>query len=222
LGRKKQKQLALGFPNGWGGSREGSGRKRSGSVQHEQRPVFSRETAAHITVRFVEDLPSMRRDEEYWTLYGVMEKSCDRDGFRIVHFSVQTTHMHLIVEAQDREHLTRGMRGFLVRASRALNRLWNRHGRVVAERFHEHLLRAPREARNAIAYVLNNARHHGAWIPEDLPDPRSSGRFFDGWLDFAAQHIPGLFLPVAAARTWLLTVGWRRHGPIPVGIVPGT
>jgi hypothetical protein len=52
---------------------------------------------------------------------------------------------------------------------------------------------------------LKNARHHGAWIPEECPDPRSSGRFFDGWLDFAAQLIPGLFLPVAAARTWLLS-----------------
>jgi hypothetical protein len=92
---------------------------------------------------------------------------------------------------------------------------------VVAGRFHKHLLRAPREARNAIAYVLNNARHHGAWIPADRPDPRSSGRFFDGWLDFAAQHFPGLFLPVAAARTWLLTVGWRCHGSIPVGKGPG-
>jgi hypothetical protein len=93
---------------------------------------------------------------------------------------------------------------------------------VVAERYHEHLLRSPREARNAIAYVLNNGRHHGARIPADLPDPRSSGRFFDGWLDYAAQHIPGMYLPVAKAKTWLLNVGWRMHGLIPVGLVPGT
>jgi len=166
-------------------------------------------------------LPSLRNDAEYLTLLGVFEKSCERDGFRLVQYSVQHSHVHMIVEAQDRQRLTRGMRGLLVRAARALNRLWDRHGRVFADRFHEHLLRMPREARNALAYVLNNARRHGVRVPRGIPDPLSSGRFFDGWCDFTAVRIPGLFLPIAAARTWLLTVGWRKHGSIPVGQVPG-
>jgi hypothetical protein len=80
----------------------------------------------------------------------------------------------------------------------------------------------PREARNALAYVLNNARRHGVPVPRGRPDPLSSGGFFDGWRDFTAVRIPGLFLPISAARTWLLTVGWRRHGLIPVGLLPGT
>jgi REP element-mobilizing transposase RayT len=185
------------------------------------RPAFGRETAAHVTVRFVSGLPSLRRNEELFVLVGVFGKCCDQDGFRIVHFSVQGTHLHLIVEARDRESLTSGMRGLLVRAARDLNKLWGRRGPLVAERFHAHLLRVPREARNALAYVLNNAKKHGGYVPHDHPDSRSSGRFFDGWLDYAAHQIPGLFLPIAPPRTWLLTTGWRLHGLIPLALVPG-
>jgi REP element-mobilizing transposase RayT len=178
--------------------------------------------AAHVTVKVVKDLPSLRREAEFRVLVGVFEESCEREGFRLVHFSVQHSHLHMIVEAESRAELTSGMRALLVRVSRGLNTLWERRGQVVAERFHEHLLRTPREVRNALAYVLNNARRHGARISTTCPDSRSSGLFFDGWLDFAAFHMPDLVRPVAAACSWILTVGWRKHGLIPLGIVPGS
>jgi len=33
--------------------------------------------------------------------------------------------------------------------------------------------------------------------------------------------LEGIVRPVAEARTWLLSVGWRRHGLISVAEVPG-
>ena len=223
MARKRIRQLTLEFdPPGWGGSRVGSGRKKKGNLPHRSRAPFTRETAAHVNAHLVSGRPSLRNDAEYLVLLKVFEKSREGEGFRVVHYSVQHSHLHMIVEAQDRKHMTQGMRGLLVRAARALNRLWGIRGRVFADRFHEHLLRVPREARNALAYVLGNARRHGVPISRGCPDPLSSGRFFDGWRDFAAVRIPGLFLPISAARTWLLTEGWRKHGPIPVDLAPGT
>jgi hypothetical protein len=79
------------------------------------------------------------------------------------------------------------------------------------------VLRTPREARNAIAYVLLNARRHLARAgraPASLAaiDPASSGRWFEGW---AQAPEPSADPPaVAPARTWLLHTGWRRHGLI--------
>ncbi len=99
--------------------------------------------------------------------------------FQVVHHSIQSNHLHLIVEADDRSSLTAGMRGLLVRIARALNRLWKRSGPVFADRFHEHELRKPREVRNALVYVLQNLRKHG--IALSGPDPLSSGPEFDGW-----------------------------------------
>lgn len=155
--------------------------------------------------------------------------------FQVVHHSIQSNHLHLIVEAADRAALSGGMRGLLIRIARALNRLWGRAGSVFADRFHEHELRSPRQVRNALVYVLQNLRKHGIHL--DGPDPLSSGPKFDGWSagsvlanrwsDRRASMRGGggawcpPIAPLRAARgatptpgTWLLHVGWRLHGPI--------
>jgi hypothetical protein len=140
-----------------------------------------------------------------------MEKiraSSEREGFRLVHFSLQRDHLHLIVEADERAALTSGMKGLLVRLARAVNRRWQRTGRVF-KRFHERLLRGPREVRNAIRYVLMNARKHGVPVPSNCPDPLSSGAHFNGWRDYTPRDSR-----FTRARSWLLRVGWRQWGLI--------
>jgi hypothetical protein len=116
------------------------------------------------------------------------------------------------------------MKAVAARLARAVNRVFRRNGPVLADRFHLHVLRSPREVRNAIAYVLLNARRHlakrGRRIDPRLRiDPASSGRWFDGWRGLVphADDPP----PVARPRTWLLGTGWRRAGLISLSEVPG-
>jgi len=85
---------------------------------------------------------------------------CDRFGFRLVHYSVQGNHLHLLVEVQDRRALSRGMKGLGVRIARGLNRVMRRRGAVLDDRYHEHVLRTPTEVRHARHYLLQNARKH--------------------------------------------------------------
>ena len=101
------------------------------------------------------------------------------------------------------------MQGLLVRVARALNRLWARQGSVFSDRYHARQLRTPREVRAALVYVLLNARHHGLRILGI--DPHSSGRWFEGW---SRKLVVAARSPGATAQTWLLRVGWRRHGLI--------
>ena len=103
-----------------------------------------------------------------------------RPSFQVVHYSIQSNHLHFIVEAHDRRALSSGLRGLLIRIAFALNKLWNRRGSVLAGRFHERELLNPRQVRNALVYVLNNGRKHG--VRHAGPDPLSSGARFDGWL----------------------------------------
>ncbi len=138
----------------------------------------------------------------------------------MIHYSVQTDHMHLIVEAEDKERLRRGVQGLLVRVARRLNKVWGRMGTVMADRFHSRILKTPREVWNALRYVINNARKHGSFFKPNEPDPYSSGRWFDGWRE---SLLPAATeAPLARARTWLLNVGWRKHGRIGVAEVPGS
>jgi len=155
--------------------------------------------------------------------------------FQVVHHSIQSNHLHLIVEAADRRALSRGVQGLLVRIARALNRLWRRCGSVFADRFHERELLNPRQVRNALVYVLQNLRKHGIQLAG--PDPYSSGPEFNGWSAERARtaeqgetrggsRIGGdpqqeflrlwraMRASVAEAKTWMLQVGWMRHGPI--------
>jgi hypothetical protein len=134
--------------------------------------------------------------------------------------------MHLIVEAASAADLGRGMKALGSRLARAVNRVFGRRGRVLADRFHLHVLRTPREVRNALAYVLLNARRHAAKLGQRLSktrgvDPASSGRWFEGWRSPPAQRAAIDLPAVAAARTWLLRLGWQRRGLIDPSEVPG-
>ena len=126
-----------------------------------------------------------------------------RFGMRIVHYSIQGNHLHLIVEAEDRESLAKGMQGLAIRIARAINRLFARAGQVWADRYHSHVLKTRREAANELRYVLGNfARHAASWGDRvaRFADAFSSVRFL-GFTDPDA--------PVASPRTWLLRLGWR-------------
>ena len=202
----------LPFPCGWGGWRPGSGRKhdpRSG-VRHAARPKLSRHEGVHVTWRVEEDLPNLRRPELMAELRDAFDAGKERFGFRLVQFSVQANHMHLIAEADDQRALSRGMRALGVRIARRLNRALRRSGRVFADRYHARQLKTPTQVRNALRYVLNNALHHG--LRGAQPDPCSSGPAFDGWRDRCVHELPKA--PVCAARSWLLRVGWRKRGKI--------
>jgi hypothetical protein len=95
---------------------------------------------------------------------------------------------------------------------------------------HLTVITSPRQARSAIAYDLNNWRRHREHLTGDAQrrapiDPYASGVGFDGWADRPARlDLPPGYepLPVAGARSWLLTVGWRlKHPLIRVREVPG-
>ncbi len=133
-------------------------------------------------------------------------------GIRLVHYSVMTNHLHFVCEVQDEGALSRGIKGLSVRIARALNRIWKRSGRVFADRYHAHVLKTPREVRIVLAYVLRNATHHGIHLVG--PDPCSSGAGFDGWIGLPRGFCTVIDTAFPTAVTWLLALGWRRHGLI--------
>ena len=155
---------------------------------------------------------------------------CERPGFRLVHYSLQGNHAHLVVEAQDQAALGRGMKAIGSRLARAVNRIAKRIGPVLADRYHQRLLPTPKEVRNALRYVLLNARRHAQRADRGVcvgyastrPRPRvGSTAGSEGALDAGRKDRVARARPVARARTWLLTAGWRRHGLLDPADVPG-
>ena len=195
-------------------------------MRHRPREGFAAKLAVHVTLRFRPDIGNLRGERQYKAIHRAL---CDarargRRDLRAIHYSVQATHLHLLVEAERTAALSRGMQGLIIRLAKRLNATRGRRGRVFADRFHARLLRTPREVWHCLAYVLNNARHHAAQEHATYPrawlDPCSSAAFFDGWRGVAGARPPPPDGPVWPARLWLLTTGWRRHGLVSVGEVP--
>ena len=236
--RNRQLTMKLRETPRWGGWRDNAGRKRDpkSGMPHTSRQGFSSPTPAHVTVKLLPDILSLRTKKLVRALERTFAIGCDRSEFRLVHYSLQDNHAHLIVEARDQHALGRGMMAIGSRLALAVNRVMGRKkGRVVAERYHARLLRTPREVRNALRYVLLNARRHLSVTARKtlramdvVLDPASSAHWFQGWKS-GTRMIPStsdpaagrVAPPVARARTWLLTVGWRRHGLLDPADVPG-
>jgi REP-associated tyrosine transposase len=231
--RCRDSQLSLSLPArpSWGGRRNGAGRKPSdhAGLPHVSRVLFRHPVPAHVTLRLLPGLPSLRTVRVVTELERSFIKGRTRPGFRLVHYSLQGNHAHLIVEAQDRETLGRGMMAIGSRVARAVNRVAGRTGQVLADRYHLRLLKTPKEVHRALRYVLLNARRHAARAGMTLRgavrlDPASSAQWFDGWkrrARTAEDRRAIVRSPVARARTWLLTVGWRRYGLLDPADVPG-
>jgi len=207
-------QLAFPAPRTWGGRRAGAGRKpapgRRPGVAHVTRPPHHAGHPVHVTIRTGPGIRCLRAARVFPAIRGALAAS-SHGGFRVVHFTVQDDHLHLIVEADDRATLARSLRGLAIRVARAVNGALGRRGAVCTDRYHARALTSPRAVRHALIYVFSmNRRKHCA--EERGLDPCSSAPWFDGWRN-AVAPLTGR-PPVVRACTWLATVGWHRHGRI--------
>jgi REP element-mobilizing transposase RayT len=209
-GRVQLELPALSAAPGWGGARVGAGRKLLGarpSPAHRPRARHEARWPVHVTLRALEAIPSLRSARIFPILRRSLSAST-KAAFRVVHFSVQSDHVHLVVEGDAPAALVRGLQGLAGRCARAINRATRRRGRVWSSRYHARSLRTPTEARRGLVYVLLNFRKHLRAAPG--VDPRSSGVWFSGWRRPAP--VPRHASPVAPPRTWLAAIGWRRAG----------
>jgi REP element-mobilizing transposase RayT len=222
-----QGQLRLKIPRQrtHGGQRKGAGRKpkrdRAG-VSHHGRDEVTRGTPVHVTLRVLDHVWNLRSRRCHAVVRAALAGMKDRRDFRVVHYSVQGNHLHLLAEADGNRELSEGLQGLSVRLAKGLNQLMARRGKVFADRFHAHVLRTPTETRNALAYALLNHRSHMARIGERVNhgpiDPFSSAATFDGWHDPAPQGVSDV--PVKPPETWLLRMGWRRRGLVAASETP--
>jgi hypothetical protein len=147
--------------------------------------VIASRVPAHVTVRIERGLPTLRTRRAFTAVARALWGAQGRFGMRLVHFSVQSNHLHLIVEGVSGA----AMKGLGVRMARGINRLLGRSGRVIEDHYHAHALRSPAEVRNAVQYVLRNHEKHTGVRGAD---------------EFSSVAQPQLAAP---AKSWLLRNG---------------
>src|SRR5574341_762206 len=182
--------------------------RRRSNVPHTTRPEVS--GPCHVVLRICRGLPWLRTPNTYRVLERCFRRCKEKKGFRIVEYSVQGDHVHLIVEASNRRKLTRGMQGLAICVAKNLNRFWRRKiGRVFDDRYFARALETIKQMQRALRYVLMNARKHGTWNSTDRPDPFSSGPWVR-WNSIYHFRRPLRSPPIVRARhEWLLVLGYR-------------
>lgn len=222
-----------------GGKRRGAGRPPNGAragSPHKRRETFKASEPLHVVLRVMAVMGALRKREMYRALRWATVVIAKHEDVRIIHLSIQQTHVHLLVEAQNKRALARGMKAFQISAAKLMNAAlgWEvrRRGKVFADRYHAEVIRTPRQARHALAYVLNNWRKHredrGESARNWLVDPFSSGCSFTGWKQLEHRDfmwkVPATYDPMIVwlPKTWLLQSGWRRYGLIDCREVPST
>jgi REP element-mobilizing transposase RayT len=236
--RSEAEQLVLFKQRG--GKRRGAGRPPNGTragSSHKERPCLHARYPVHVVLRVVGVVGSLRRRCVYQAIREATLTTALREDFRIVQLSIQRTHVHLLVEANDKLALGRGMQGFQISAAKHLNAAISkgkpgprRRGRVFPDRYHAEIITSPRQARHALSYVMNNWRKHR----EDLREPMSgwtidwfsSAAMFTGWVEYGDEPFllrgPATYDPLVVyqPRTWLLREGWKKSGSISWHEVP--
>ena len=87
---------------GRGGSRRGAGRPRGirPRVMHRSREPIVARVPVHVTIRLRRGIPTLRQPRFVRRFRASLSEACVRHGFRVVHYSIQRDHVHLLVEAQ--------------------------------------------------------------------------------------------------------------------------
>jgi putative transposase len=226
---KDDPQLRLAFPR----RRTRSGRlalkpgpkpsKVKHDVAHRARPDIDVHGAAHVVVRVVPELAPLRSKVKLQAIRRGLEKCAARSDFRVVAVSVQNTHIHLLVEAEDKRAMWAGMQSFTIATAKTLNGLMERgRARVFSTRYHTTVVTTAAEARHELVYVLNNWRRHRLHVGSPFRvDPCSSAPQFAGWATAHGDPVPDVPMPVVAPQSWILREGWTRLGLIELDEVAG-
>ena len=209
--RSPARQASLPFRT-HGGKRAGAGRPRRGdeTIPHARRPLIDGRTPVHVTLRMRRGVWNLRSQRGFSQVALALAGERKLGLLRVVAFSVQGNHVHMVVESDSTADLSRRMKGFGARFAKAMNRMMGRpRGKVLAERYHAVPLRSPRQVRNALRYVLENHARHGARSGFDAlvgPDP-FAGTSVRALARGAPTVGPSL---LSTPRSWVLRFGVER------------
>jgi putative transposase len=201
MARRNPQQLS--FPiKGRGGWRPGAGRpkKKDRGVSHLRRESFARSYPLHVTLKIRKDVGDLRTDHRFHRIRRAFFHGGNRFGIRLIHFSVQGDHVHMILEAAGRDALSRGVQGLTIRLAKGINKLSQRRGKVFNDRYHVHILKSLAEVRNAVHYVLYNRQKHVPGTRREYIDPFSSASGEACW--FVQDEFSAMI--IHRPDTWLL------------------
>ena len=129
---------------------------------------FTRRLPCHVTLKVREGIPSLRTVPLVHDLERSFAASCERNDFRLIHYSIQGNHAHLIVEADNEARCSCSLAALKVRiAASPTSSSCESRARALGP--------AARPDRSRV-------------LSESIPPPPA--RWFDGWVGLVGEARP--------------------------------
>ncbi|MBT3235287.1 MAG: hypothetical protein HN353_04995 [Bdellovibrionales bacterium] len=221
----RKKQLALSLPTRGRPRKKGDVHKtKDGKIAHIERPKMDRNTPVHINIKVHKNIPNLRQKTFYRFFRQAVIKARIQ-GVRVIHFAIVKNHLHLLVEAQDNQSLSRGVRSLLISYAMRINRHLGRKGGIFTDRFNMEVIKFPKRMRYLLAYIFkNSAKHQKIAFTVDgyssMPIFKEDKRLFGRKIATKWSRSVGTRLQktlqefLSPPKSWLAQSGWKQQTAI--------
>jgi len=128
-------------------------------IRHRERPFLTKAASLHLTVK----VKRIKADMKNKAVLSILKRAimnARKQGLRVIHFTLEYDHIHLLIEAENNEILGKGMQSFGVTFSKAINRMKKQSGGVYKHRYHFRQISGVRQLKNVLNYIFTNGVKH--------------------------------------------------------------
>jgi REP element-mobilizing transposase RayT len=130
-------------------------------IPHRERETIPKKTPVHVTIKINKHIVHTLRNKIIFQKISRAITKARNKGIRLVHFTIQRDHVHMLIEAENKNQLGKAMQALGISFSKSLKSLTKTKLKIFKDRYHVHILKTLKEVRNAKSYILGNAIKHG-------------------------------------------------------------
>ena len=140
---------------------KGAGRPaiHDAGIRHISRPLIKKASSLHLTVKIKKNKAEMKNKAVLAILKRAI-RNARKQGLKVIHYSLEYDHAHLLVEVDNNQVLGKGMQAFGVTIAKAINKLKRDSGGVYKHRYHFRQISSSRELKNVMSYIFSNGVKH--------------------------------------------------------------
>lgn len=140
-------------------------------IRHISRERLKKPTSLHLTIKVRENKAEIKNKRILKALHHAIKRARFK-RLKIIHYTLEYNHIHLLVEACDNKILHKGMQALGISLSKAINRIKQLKGRVYKHRYHFRKLNSRSEVKNVLHYIFKNGMKHKRSV--SMLDPYNS------------------------------------------------
>ena len=128
-------------------------------IRHVKRFRLKKASSLHLTIKVRENKADIQSKRILKALHHAIKRARLK-GLKVVHYTLEYNHVHLLVESVDNKTLHKGMQAFGITIAKAINKIKRSKGAVYKNRYHLRLISSPRQLKNVLHYIFNNGVKH--------------------------------------------------------------